>query len=108
MRRRTTQAVLKRLYAYVHSEDGAAASGPEDFIRNSPDSLPEGSEEWIKGSYDTFAACAAEKSKATASATAGLLISRQLFEKESSTYTYILACPLTREAVIIDPVDTQA
>lgn len=29
---------------------------------------------------------------------------RQLFEKISSTYTYILADPHTREAVIIDPV----
>lgn len=28
----------------------------------------------------------------------------QLFEKESSTYTYILGDPLTREAAIIDPV----
>lgn len=32
------------------------------------------------------------------------LIFRQLFEKESSTYTYILACPETKEAIIIDPV----
>ena len=32
------------------------------------------------------------------------LIFRQLFEKESSTYTYILGCPSTREAILIDPV----
>ena len=31
-------------------------------------------------------------------------IFRQLFEKESSTYTYLLACPETKEAVLIDPV----
>jgi sulfur dioxygenase len=33
------------------------------------------------------------------------LIFRQLFEKESSTYTYLLADNQSREAVIIDPVD---
>lgn len=32
------------------------------------------------------------------------LIFRQLFEAESSTYTYLLADPNSREAVIIDPV----
>lgn len=29
---------------------------------------------------------------------------RQLFEPESSTYTYLLACPQTGECVLIDPV----
>lgn len=33
------------------------------------------------------------------------LIFRQLFEKESSTYTYLLGCEQTREAMLIDPVD---
>ncbi len=32
------------------------------------------------------------------------LIFHQLFEKESSSYTYLLADPVTREAIIIDPV----
>mmetsp|Transcript_49227 Transcript_49227/g.126990 ORF Transcript_49227/g.126990 Transcript_49227/m.126990 type:complete len:239 (-) Transcript_49227:233-949(-) len=32
------------------------------------------------------------------------LIFRQLFDRESCTYTYLLGCPKTREAVIIDPV----
>jgi len=32
---------------------------------------------------------------------------RQLFDKETSTYTYLLADQLTGEAVIIDPVDRQ-
>ncbi len=32
------------------------------------------------------------------------MIFRQLFEPVSSTYTYLLACPETREAVLIDPV----
>jgi sulfur dioxygenase len=32
------------------------------------------------------------------------LLFRQLFEKESSTYTYLLADPASRAAIIIDPV----
>ncbi|CAK8693972.1 unnamed protein product [Clavelina lepadiformis] len=32
------------------------------------------------------------------------LILRQLFHKETSTYTYLLACGNTKEAVLIDPV----
>lgn len=32
------------------------------------------------------------------------MIFRQFFEKESSTYTYLLADPQTKEAVLIDPV----
>jgi glyoxylase-like metal-dependent hydrolase (beta-lactamase superfamily II) len=32
------------------------------------------------------------------------MIFRQMFEPESSTYTYLLACPETRETVLIDPV----
>jgi sulfur dioxygenase len=32
------------------------------------------------------------------------MIFRQLFEPRSSTYTYLLASPTTREAVLIDPV----
>lgn len=32
------------------------------------------------------------------------IIFHQLFEKESSTYTYLLGDPVTKEAVIIDPV----
>jgi sulfur dioxygenase len=32
------------------------------------------------------------------------LIFRQLFEKHSSTYTYLLADPDTKEGVLIDPV----
>ena len=32
------------------------------------------------------------------------LIFRQLFEQESSTYTYLLADEVTREAILIDPV----
>ncbi|KAM3873034.1 persulfide dioxygenase ETHE1, mitochondrial [Diretmus argenteus] len=34
----------------------------------------------------------------------GGILFRQLFEAESSTYTYLLADPETREAVLIDPV----
>jgi len=32
------------------------------------------------------------------------IIFHQLFEKETSTYTYILGCGKTHEAIIIDPV----
>lgn len=36
-----------------------------------------------------------------------LMIFRQLFDKASSTYTYLLACEQTREAILIDPVKEQ-
>src|SRR5207342_2133718 len=32
------------------------------------------------------------------------MIFRQLFEPQSSAYTYLIACKNTREAVLIDPV----
>ncbi|OVE81418.1 Zn-dependent hydrolase [bacterium K02(2017)] len=32
------------------------------------------------------------------------MIFKQLFDPESFTYTYLLACPTTKEAIIIDPV----
>lgn len=32
------------------------------------------------------------------------MIFRQLFEPISSTYTYLIGCEVTREAVLIDPV----
>src|SRR5687768_10049086 len=35
------------------------------------------------------------------------MIFRQLFESESSTYTYLIADEYTREAILIDPVDTK-
>jgi len=35
------------------------------------------------------------------------MIFRQLFERETSTYTYLLADEHSREAIIIDPVNTQ-
>ena len=35
------------------------------------------------------------------------MIFRQLRDAESSTYTYLLACGATREAVLIDPVREQ-
>jgi glyoxylase-like metal-dependent hydrolase (beta-lactamase superfamily II)/rhodanese-related sulfurtransferase len=36
-----------------------------------------------------------------------MLIFRQLFDPTSSTYTYLLGCSVTREAVLIDPVFEQ-
>jgi len=35
------------------------------------------------------------------------MILRQLFDKESSTYTYLVADPATREAALVDPVREQ-
>ena len=35
------------------------------------------------------------------------MIFRQLFERESSTYTYLIGCEQTHEAVLIDPVKTE-
>ena len=32
------------------------------------------------------------------------MIFRQLFDRESCTYTYLLGCPDTREAILVDPV----
>lgn len=34
-------------------------------------------------------------------------IFRQLFDAESWTYTYLLGCPRSKEAILIDPVDLQ-
>jgi len=48
---------------------------------------------------------AAAVTTAHRSARGGGIIFRQFFEKESSTYTYLLACEETREAILIDPVD---
>ncbi|MBT6420168.1 MAG: MBL fold metallo-hydrolase [Gammaproteobacteria bacterium] len=35
------------------------------------------------------------------------MLFKQLFDKESCTYTYLIADPATKEAVLIDPVNTQ-
>ena len=37
-----------------------------------------------------------------------MLIFRQLFDQQSSTYTYLLGCPDSRECILIDPVFEQA
>src|SRR4051812_19047718 len=36
-----------------------------------------------------------------------MLVFRQLFDPTSSTYTYLLGCSATKEAVLIDPVFEQ-
>src|ERR1700749_4343556 len=36
-----------------------------------------------------------------------MLVFRQLFDPTSSTYTYLLGCSVTKEAVLIDPVFEQ-
>src|SRR5262245_51337621 len=40
--------------------------------------------------------------------TAAVVIFRQLFDPQSSTYTYLLADTATREALLVDPVFEQA
>jgi sulfur dioxygenase len=50
-------------------------------------------EQWLRGAVAAHTV-----------ALASPLIFRQLFEKESSTYTYLLADPVSREAILIDPV----
>ena len=35
------------------------------------------------------------------------MLFKQLFDKESCTYTYLIADPVSKDAVLIDPVDTQ-
>lgn len=54
---------------------------------------------WLEGGYQQWPFVS--PADATISE---LLIFHQLFEKESSSYTYLLADPATREAIIIDPV----
>lgn len=44
----------------------------------------------------------ADESKSAGSASE--LVLRQLFDRESCTYTYLLGDSLTKEAVLIDPV----
>ncbi len=36
-----------------------------------------------------------------------MMIFRQIFERDSSTYTYLIGCPQTREAVLIDTVKSE-
>ncbi len=37
-----------------------------------------------------------------------MLVFRQLFDPTSSTYTYLLGCSVSKEALLIDPVFEQA
>ena len=49
-------------------------------------------------------ATSAPRSLSTSASLAASMIFRQLFDKDSSTYTYLLACEDSKEAVLIDPV----
>ena len=49
-------------------------------------------------------ATSAPRSLSTSASLAANMIFRQLFDKDSSTYTYLLACEDSKEAVLIDPV----
>jgi hypothetical protein len=48
--------------------------------------------------------CAAAAAAAAAAAVTHGVIFRQLFDASSSTYTYLVACPDTLQAALIDPV----
>lgn len=54
---------------------------------------------WLEGGYLKWLLISAASSVVTEP-----VIFHQLFEKESSSYTYLLADPLTREAILIDSV----
>ena len=52
----------------------------------------------------SFSPCHTLPLSLSLSSMASTPIFRQLFDKDSSTYTYLLADPATKEAVLIDPV----
>lgn len=54
---------------------------------------------WLEGGYLDW-----PPTPLTSSPDEESMIFHQLFEKESSSYTYLLADPITREAILIDPV----
>ncbi|KAH1021181.1 hypothetical protein HUJ04_010728 [Dendroctonus ponderosae] len=73
-------------------------------------------EKWVK-SMESCSLCAilvnlagvsGYKNRNLSSFQTQLLIFRQLFDHISSTYTYLLACPRTKECVLVDPVLAQA
>lgn len=75
-------------------------------------SLPPAAKAWILAM--TAAPPPASGSSAATTATAAVtaapppVVFRQLFDKETSTYTYLIADSASRDAIIIDPVDTLA
>mmetsp|Transcript_23918 Transcript_23918/g.61611 ORF Transcript_23918/g.61611 Transcript_23918/m.61611 type:complete len:394 (+) Transcript_23918:78-1259(+) len=86
--------------AYVAVRHGGDADTAVEFLRANhgdvADDAPQ-REQWVRGAIAAFT-----------TAPKAPLIFRQLFEKESSTYTYLLADSVTKEAILIDPVDLTA
>ena len=80
-------------------------------LTSSFSTLPKPSPAVINGQNPLSAACVVARSASTLTTTTGSgnsgLLFRQMFDKESWTYTYVLADDETREAVIIDPVIDQ-
>jgi hypothetical protein len=59
---------------------------------------------WVVLEVDIFCCDTIDHSRSPQLAMAAPIFFRQLFEKVSSTYTYLLACPETKIAILIDPV----
>lgn len=76
-----------------HQGDADAAVAYLRSTGDADDAKPQ-TEQWVRG---VIAAHTVSRTNP--------LIFRQLFEAESSTYTYLLADSVTREAILIDPVD---
>ncbi|KAJ1640901.1 beta-lactamase-like protein [Pavlovales sp. CCMP2436] len=82
--------------AWACVRQGGDVDAAVAYLRSIEDATPE-NEQWVRGAV---AAQSVGRSNP--------LIFRQLFEKESSTYTYLLADAVTRDAILIDPVDLTA
>lgn len=83
----------KIIVTYCGKGAGRSERAAKILIENGKKSL------WLKGGYLEWPFISANSSSEEES-----MIFHQLFEKESSSYTYLLADPVTREAVLIDPV----
>ena len=91
------------LASYINSEKNNS-----DLLTSRFSSLPKPSPAVINGRtpLSAFVVARSASTMTTPGTSSGLLF-RQMFDKESWTYTYVLADEDTREAVIIDPVIDQ-
>lgn len=85
--------------AWVAARNGGDADAAVEYLRGTGDVADDAPqrEQWVRGAVAAHTV-----------ALSAPLIFRQLFEKESSTFTYLLADSVTREAILIDPVDLTA
>ena len=81
------------IVTYCGKGGGRSQRAAKMLIENGKNAL------WLEGGYLDWPFFAASSASGDES-----MIFHQLFEKESFSYTYLLADPLTREAIIIDPV----